>query len=159
MPLQWAGPSPGGSSCSEPRPSSSRILLNIDITWMRHSQHLLTESARFKPVTCSLHRYLWHSSTWRRDKHALKWPTHAVKCFGKNTEHSKFILMNVSGTDIARVLSFHKKRNINCRVSASMQGQEWLSHIDAMHSQFDLLLCLRGYIHFSYLHTRARLFG
>ena len=45
------------------------------------------------------------------------------------------------------------------RVSASMQGQERLSHIDAMHSQFTLLLHLRGYIHFSYLHTRSRLFG
>jgi len=30
-----------------------------------------------------------------------------------------------------------------------MQGQERLSHIDAMHNQFTLLLCLRGYIHFS----------
>jgi len=46
-----------------------------------------------------------------------------------------------------------------CRVSASVQGQEWLSHIDAMHSQFTLLLCLHGYIHFPYLHTQSRLFG
>jgi len=37
----------------------------------------------------------------------------------------------------------------NCRVSASMQGQERLWHIDAMHSWFILLLRLRGYIHFS----------
>jgi len=42
-----------------------------------------------------------------------------------------------------------KKINGICRVSASVQGQEQLSHIDAMHSQFDLLLRLRGYIHFS----------
>jgi len=41
-----------------------------------------------------------------------------------------------------------------CRVSASMQGQEQLSHTDAMNSRFNLLLCLRGYIHFSYLRTR-----
>jgi len=46
-----------------------------------------------------------------------------------------------------------------CRVSASMQGHERLSHIDAMHSRFDSLVCLRGYIHFSYLHTQSRLFG
>jgi len=39
-----------------------------------------------------------------------------------------------------------------------MQGQERLSHIDTMHSQFDLLLCLHGYIHFSYLYTWSRLF-
>jgi len=48
---------------------------------------------------------------------------------------------------------------LSCRVSASVQGQEWLSHTDTMHSRFDLLLHLRGYIHFSYLHTRSRLFG
>ena len=80
---------------------------------MRHSQHLLTESAWCKKVTCSIHRYMWPLSTWRRDKHALKSSTHAAKSFGKNREYRKFILMNVSGTDIACVLAFHKKRNIN----------------------------------------------
>ena len=45
-----------------------------------------------------------------------------------------------------------------CQVSASMQGQEQLSHIDAMHSWFPLLLRLRGCIHFSYLYTRSCLF-
>jgi len=44
-----------------------------------------------------------------------------------------------------------------CRVSASVQGQEWLSHIDAMHSRFTLLLRLHGYMHFSYLYTQSHL--
>jgi len=47
----------------------------------------------------------------------------------------------------------------SCRVSASVQGQEQLSHIDAMHSQFTLLLRLHGYINFSYLYTWSCLFG
>lgn len=34
------------------------------------------------------------------------------KVLGK-TKYRKFILMNISGTDIACVLHFHKKRNIN----------------------------------------------
>jgi len=46
-----------------------------------------------------------------------------------------------------------------CRVSVSVQGQERLSHIDAMYSWFTLLLRLHGYIHFSYLYMRSRLFG
>ena len=46
-----------------------------------------------------------------------------------------------------------------CRVSASVQGQEWPPHFDAMHSQFILFLHLRGYILFSYLYMRSRLFG
>jgi len=55
--------------------------------------------------------------------------------------------------------SFQKPAMDECRVSASVQGQERLSHIDAMHSQFTLLLLLRNNIHFSYLYTRSRLFG
>jgi len=46
-----------------------------------------------------------------------------------------------------------------CRVSASVQGQEQLSHIDTMHGRFTLLLRLRGYVHFSYLYTWSCLFG
>lgn len=93
---------------------------------MGHCQHLLTESAWFKKVTYSLHRHTWPSSTGGRDKQALKWSTHAAKSLGKNTEYRKFILMNIPRTDIACVLAFHKKRNINffCLLF-KQKGKEW----------------------------------
>jgi len=47
-----------------------------------------------------------------------------------------------------RAAFFSVPVNHGCRVSASMQGQEWLSHIDAMHSGFTLLLHLHGYYTF-----------
>lgn len=80
---------------------------------MGRSQHLLPVSAWFKKVTYSLHRSMWPLRTWRRYKHAIKCSTHAAKTFCTNREYREFILMNISGIDVAGILAFHKKRNIN----------------------------------------------
>ena len=48
------------------------------------------------------------------------------------------------GGDVNFPLNCVQAKQPVCRVSASVQGQERLSHIGAMHSQFTLLFHLRG---------------
>ena len=80
-----------------------------------------------------------------------------VMRFGKSYQLCRLKFDYATSWNLFRKQDYYM--NKHCRVSASVQGQERLSHIDTMHSQFDLLVCLRGYIHFSYLHMRSHLFG